>query len=224
MSYWFHMGFKEIKADCLLDYCVHVTDIMKENAEEILDRNVYYIPSVRLNFFDNIDKKEYRNNWRNHDRSWLYNLFSVHFVYWPEKELLGMIGEIPNVLEHSLTVIDFQDSTDQDYPFEEWMGIDCLKTFVHCFETADEETLAMFFNKEGNRYDTKEFSRDIDYWRRTAVYESIYQSLELNEWYCGKKGHFKCFSFQAINNSEEYYELSKKLEISRKRFLDVPTH
>ena len=135
-----------------------------------------------------------------------------------------MIGEIPNALEHSLTVIDFQDSTDQDYPFEEWMGIDCLKTFVHRFETADEEALAMFFNKEGNRYDTKEFSRDIDYWRRTAAYESIYQSLELNEWYCGKKGHFKCFSFQAINNSEEYYELSRKLEISRKRFLDVPTH
>ncbi|WP_373261892.1 hypothetical protein [Hungatella hathewayi] len=107
MSYWVRVHFKEISKDKLLEYCINMSRDMIKSADEIIKRNIYYIPSIRLdaNFDSNM---EYKANWREADRNWLYHLFSIHIIYWEKHNLLGVIGEIPENANEKLVTIENQ--------------------------------------------------------------------------------------------------------------------
>ena len=214
MSYWFKMHFKEIKETDVLDYCIQLANGCKQNSEEILKKNIFYIPSIRFDMDILLDKSEYRRTWQEADRNWLYILFSIKFVYWADKKLLGIVGNIPESVERSLKTIEFQNSADQDYEYECWQGINYFNKIVRIFRNADAGSIAA-----QSEYSKEDIIEDIDYYRKSAIYKEIYDSLELDFWLYNEPGNFKVFSIQAINNTEEYFKLANRLEVVRQDYL-----
>ncbi len=51
------------------------------------------------------------------------------------------------------------------------------------------------------------------------MYDTIYDALDIHKWLWTKQGDFKTFSLQAINSSEEFFDLSMKLESIRKAYM-----
>lgn len=220
MSDWIRMSFKEISKDKLLDYCIQLGREMIGSADEIIKKNVYYIPSIRLNISD-VSDKEYRVNWREADRNWLYQLFSINLVYWEKYSLLGIVGTIPEAVRNRLTTIEFQNSTDQNYDYDSWHGINYFEAIVKKIMQADAKTVALYLN-QGNSidYDEEDIKKDIEYYRKTAIYDVIYKTLELHEWLWKRKGNFNSFCLQAINSQDVFFELATKLEAIRKSITD----
>ena len=225
MSYWFKMYFKEIKKKDLFDFCKEVSDDMFQQGNAILENNQNYIPSINFGRtdFEKIDDREYYRMWRIADKNWLYKLFTIDFVYWPKKSLLGIIAELTDdlVAKYALKEFQFQNSCDQDYEYKEWNGIKYFEKVVNEFCSASPDKV----NREMNRkypkeYTTKEIEKHLDYYRKSAIYNHIYQELELEAWLYDCKGKFKRFSLQAVNSQEKETYLNTCLMISRNQKIE----
>lgn len=214
MSYWFRMNFKEIEEKNLLDFCIMMSEECKKAATEILMNNKFYIPSIANNYDETSNKEYRRNKWSVIDRHWLYSLFTIQYIYWTDKKLLGIVGELPKSIKSALTTIEFQNSSDQDYEYDNWFGIKYFEKIVININHASAAQIACLMN-DRTIYTGDEIAGDLEYSRKTAVYKIIYESLELDNWLWNKKGNFKLFSMQAINGREEQYELAQKMEVIR---------
>lgn len=185
---------------------------MINSAEEIIKKNIYYIPSIRL--CANVDTDlDYKANWREADRNWLYHLFSIHIVYWEKYNLLGVIGEIPENINKELVTIEFQNSTDQNYDYNEWSGISYFENVVKRLEHADANMVSSY------GYDIDDINKDIDYFRKTAVYSTIHKELDIHNWLWKREGNFRTFSLQSINDDSTFFSLALKLEAIRENSL-----
>lgn len=212
MSDWVRIHFKEIPKGDLLDYCISLSRNMVSSAEEIIKKNIYYIPSIRLcaNFDTDLD---YKANWREADRNWLYHLFSIHIVYWEKYNLLGVIGETPENMSKEFVTIEFQNSTDQNYDYNEWSGISYFENVVKRLEHADANMVSSY------GYDIDDINKDIDYFRKTAVYSTIHKELDIHNWLWKREGNFRTFSLQSINDDSTFFSLALKLEAIRENSL-----
>lgn len=126
MSYYVQISFypnvkeKEVfqKARLIHQHAlISLKEVVKENAE--------FCPTSPLaqDFFD---WDEYRQFKREHAQlvsfaeiEWIRSLATSKFIYWPEYELLGVLGEGNN----RGTTVSFQNSTNQDYNIQTWQGI-----------------------------------------------------------------------------------------------------
>lgn len=100
------------------------------------------------------------------------------FIYWKELELLGIIGNTNNGV-----CVQFQNSTDQDYPFTDYKGIDCFSPIVEKYKNMSNEDITKAYKKEyGNDPDI-----DIEYYRRSFCYDEIFDLLELNSFLYDKE-------------------------------------
>lgn len=208
MSYRFTMGFKTLKKDQLMDFCIDVTESMFTHANTIIEDNLYYIPSNRYHFGDN-DQRQIT------DKMWLNHLFTINFVYWEDKKLLSIAGdatlhEIKSMFDNWF---DFQNSCDQDYDYTCWNGIEYFEQVVDRTKGLSANDLTNM--KDYASYSIKELNDDLDYMLKSHVYKTIYKELDLNSWLWGKNGYFKRFSFNAITSQErllDAYILLKELK------------
>lgn len=217
MSYSFDMSFTELKEKNILDYCIKLMKFDLENAKEIINNNRFYIPSIRGGYYEKDGCKYAKTPWLEADRNWLYKLFTERFVYWPEKGLLGIVGTINKRFDSNVISINFQDGTDQDYPYECWKGISYFEKIIYKYKNMDKEKLRPLF-EEWDDLD-EELENNPEYFRQSAIYKEIYNELELNSWLYCNPGKFKIFSMCACNYFEEAFNLFIKLEMVRREII-----
>jgi len=205
MSYSFGMFFKQIKEKDVLSFFHQVSEIMIKNSTEVLDINKYYIPSVRSNKMN-----EYV------DEYWLDTIFSLKFIYWEEKELLGMSGyNYPQELVELFDChIGFQNSYDQDYDYNTWS--DNITFFKQCKKLCINKTaleILQMYEDDKDWYTEKEIEEKIEYHKKSVLYNMIYKGLALDCWLYGKNDNcFKRYTINAIDCIEKKIDIHQQLK------------
>lgn len=217
MSYAFTITYKEIGREELEGYLLELMGFNKKHADEILSKNASYIPSIRHNWTNPNISNYPASGWRRADREWAQNLFTTRFLYWPEESLLGIVGSVQNGFDPGLREVRFTDSTDQNYPFESWSGISLFERIVEECKNADVQAIRNAC--PGLFFPDWEIRDEIDYFRKTMVYERIYSELDLRSYENEVPGKFNIFSMNAFNYSAELFEMYEKLEVVRQQIL-----
>ena len=206
MSYSFGMFFVECKPKKVLDKCLDVTNIITDNAEAYIKDNDYFLPSNRYS----IDQKHIA---RELDRFWLYSLFNFKFIYWEKYNLLGFCGynygkQVEKAFTHH---IGFQNSTDQDYEYACWQGIDCFDKIISEVNDMNTQQILTYLNREYSDYTEEDIDKNISYYKRSIVYNKIYEMLDLDSWLWGKDGNFKRITMCGIDSQETHMKLQNYL-------------
>lgn len=182
MSYGFDMAFAHVVdekaafslARSYVDKCME-----KENARKFIEDNTIYIPSIRYSHIE-----EATNMAEVADRYWLETLFKFRFLYWPKYRLLGLVGS--NRIDDPAfpMSIYFQNSTDQNYDFQEWLEGN-IPFFKEHVETITNMPQSKLFDicKDYLDEDTDLSNPEIElYMRQSLLYQRIFSALELQSW------------------------------------------
>lgn len=212
MSYGFGILFKQVNSKAeAMEFALKVTNSVRENALEMLEKAKYFIPS-HVNFCEPENKEA--------DKEWLYSCFTNCFTYWPKYQLLGMFEtSIPYATRDMFDAcISFQNSTDQDYDYEDWKGISCFEKICESVQSMTKEELltvsASYWNSDLEDEQEmeelrKEILRDEEYYRKSAVYRIIFNELDLDTWMDdeAESESFIRFNLCAINGGNTFFHL-----------------
>ena len=218
MSFSFGMFFKEISQADVLPFVNEVCNELANHTNEFIEQSKYCIPSFRD------EELSDKTDWY-----WLNTLFEIQFVYWPEKELIGLCGnDYPGKIKDMFSGhVLFQNSTDQDYAYDVWPQINLFQKHVYESVTLDKESIMKKYADVNNDYSEEElkecFGSDYssNYYRRTLVFDAVYKELALDDWLWGKDNpSFIKFTVQALNNDEAKFKANRCLKQIKKDCLD----
>lgn len=208
MSYGFDMGFAQANSlqeamAIALEYTQ--SQMTEKNIRKTIRDNRYYIPSVRTGYIADEKSKNRRADVLadTADRYWLEALFTFRFLYWEEHKLLGIVMMPPeNASEKWPLSVYFQNSCDQDYPLFDWKEGN-IPFFANAAAKAENYTTEEIRAK----FDYEIEDEDLEYYRRSACYDDIFETLALEPWlynHCTDVP-FVTFALQGIQNEVERY-------------------
>lgn len=203
MSYYFQMAFANAKTEVEAYSIAHsfVNGISLEQMKAYIDDNFLFVPSVKYSMGKKLKDKTFSDL---ADKYWLYGLFNYRFVFWPKFHLLGLLGSSESTSFGR--VISFQNSTDQDYDWDEWPNnIPYFKERVFATKQALKNGNANFFGEDNDEFDE---DTDIEYRLKSELYRKIFDELCLNDWLYGKDNKvFRRFCINGITSSEMLLKL-----------------
>ena len=131
--------------------------------------------------------------------------FQFHSAYWPEQNLLGLTTKNwpEDVFDgFSFTKpIQFQDSTDQNYPLETWD--DRVPVFKEVKERVARMSGADILSAMGwDDDDLWGSTPKINYALKSLVYKEVFKKLDLNNWLHGDGGQFERFAVSGVSTAE----------------------
>lgn len=192
MSYSCTVSFKEINAEDVYYFLVKVKREILKHIPEIAEDNYVYAPFVRYfhkpySELDSFAEKECCCGW-------VRQCLTYRYFYHPTEHLLGIYG-LPNCIRDMFDdTIYFQNSTDQDYPFETW---DKVKPFRTTAEQYQHNSVVLY-DRIRKQYDIdyEDFYDDIDYWKQTACYDEIFRTYIKDTLYDDNSAvYFSCLGY-----------------------------
>lgn len=235
MSYGFGMLFKA-NLKSLGDAMTFAHEFVQrnktpENIKNTLKDNSFFIPSLR---YGSLDDPDYiKGKFRIMDQYWMDRLFTYDFVYWPEYQLLSLVGEEYPNKDMFDRFVYFQNSGGRDYDFEEWNGIPIAQKIAKKYALLTRKGICLEMlpekqQKRGSRFcdqirllfcrpktidlDDFDTAQDrIEYENKVSAYDEIYETLKLDTWlWDGSDPAFKRFSLCMFNSHDEtmnaYYD------------------
>ena len=157
------------------------------------------------------------------DRYWLENLFKFRFLYWPKYQLLGLVGS--NRIDDPAFPMSmyFQNSTDQNYDFQEWLEgkIPFFKEYVARIQNIPFVRL-MDTCRDYWDEDTDLSNPEIElYMRQSLLYQRIFSALELQSWLYAddskKDVPYIQFTLSGIQDMDEAFALHNILKDVKKK-------
>lgn len=218
MSYAFTLNFKHCRSlGEALVLANKAADISFQHLNEQIEENKYWIPALQFSRRERSDEEK-----RKADDLWLERMMKMSFIWWPQHKLLALCGtgwpkEVKALFK---STVGFQNSCDQDYPFSDWKGLrSTLKDIVSECQTGDIETVKKYLNLGREEYpwdlepeDTADEER-FSYFRRSAAYNGIYETLRLDRWLWGHDDPvFMRFSITPLNSSERTFQAEMALK------------
>ena len=142
---------------------------------------------------------------------WLSQLFTIRCTYWPQHNLLGITGdEWPETCK-SLAAgsVYFQNGTDQDYEYECWpTAIPFFKERVDAVKRMTDDEVQQISELNCD---------DIEYVRRSLVYQTIAKDLTLDDWIYRGAGDYLRFAMSGITNGNILLDLYPRCSALLKR-------
>ena len=171
MSYSCYISFKKIPAEDIQEFFVVMKNKVKETSEEIAKQNFHYSPASRVINSKNLSSwEDYPQKDRLEQENWVSKIFCYRWFYLKEQETLCIFG-VPNSLYNLFdTTIYFQNSTDQDYDFEDWKELEFLAPIVEKCKTLTPEQISRIQGDD----DLKYYIDHLDYYRRSLCYREIW--------------------------------------------------
>lgn len=179
MSYSATICFKTIKEGELYAFFKKIKDTCKEKFDDIAKDNFIYMPSVSTMKKQMLEGASDRAK-EEIDRAWMRNsVFSYRFFYIPEHNLLGVFSIHDCINEIFDLTCYFQNSCDQDYPFDDWKGIPVFEEIANKWKkSTDSEVKEHYHNRWGDFWNEEENGSDLDYYRRSFAYDEIWRMCE----------------------------------------------
>lgn len=218
MSYYINLHFKELKEDeSILATISNLKEIHKKVADEIIKKNISFIPSIhRFDIWEPEYKgcedlpSKYCEAIILADDKWINDLFTIKIFYWKKYNLIAVTTPLDEL--DGFKSIQFQNSCDQDYDREYWKGINLFEDIVESERKMSDEQ----FRNENDCGDIT----DLEYDKRTWIYKSIYEKLDLVAWETSRNsGVFQNININFINDMYEEARLSISVKEIRKEFL-----
>lgn len=189
MSYYARIYFKKVESmeDGIKLLNTFIKDYSTiDNIKKVLEDNRYYLYRDIYNSELKLDKKD-PYKYITILRHLFQPLLTFKAMYYPEYKLIGIcFYDTTNTINKYFdNFIEFQNSCDQDYDYNTW---DILGDFfinkAKEFETLSVDELiktSKYFLEDYN--DDKEyFLKHIDYHRRSAMYNFVWDTLDLDNW------------------------------------------
>lgn len=171
MSYSCTVSFKEISAEDVYYFLVKVKREILKHIPEIAEDNYAYAPFVRYfrKPFSELEKYAEKECCR----GWVRQCLTYRYFYHPTRHLLGIYGLPDSVRDMFDDTIYFQNSTDQDYPFETWNKVEPFRIIAEQYQ----HNSVVLNSRIRKQYDIdyEDFYDNIDYWKRTACYDEIFK-------------------------------------------------
>lgn len=224
MSYGLNMAFANVGKNDLglaMTMAHQFVRIQMRHAKDILYENRIFVPSIQYNVGKPADVSY--SAWNEADKNWLYSLFNFRFAYWPEYGILGCcIAEDYHGKELFPLSIYFQNATDQNYEYSEWIA-GMIPYFVNRIARAQNATWDDI--KAVMDVDASDISSDVllDYDRKSYLYKSIFSELHLDDWLYGREGNFKRFAINGIDTQEQHMDLSRYMRALRSNWFAEET-
>ena len=107
------------------------------------------------------------------------------------------------------TYVDFQDQTDQNYSWDSWNDkISLFYCLKKVFMTAEAEFIASELEKK-----EQDVMEDLEYYRKTAMYDIVFRTLHLKEWLYDKNDKsFTRFAMSSIASMDRELDAWKTLQ------------
>lgn len=211
MSYGFEMMFKQcVSKEEAFNIALSTTNEYFNQAKKVIQENIYYFPSIQRG-----GNSEYKLA----DEWFLVKLFSLNFVWWEDKKLLGLSNDSNLLKPFFDTSFYFQNSTDQDYALSEWDETICVfKKMKTKVQKATEDELFEIGKEYNDWFTLEDIQEDVEYYRKTLLYDIIYNELRLNSWLYDKEDkEFEQFTLCGINSMEKRLKANTILEEVKKK-------
>jgi hypothetical protein len=163
MSYGIDISFKNCKKSEIYDKINEFEELLLKNSKEYIEKNFYYCRYEP-------EKDKWENN-KEIDR-FISSLFKHHIWYCEEIQSLCIVwgSRIKEINDWFDGYVYFQNATDQDYDYEEWLFNEKFKSIVEQVKSLNSEDFKKEFLKVNQYYEESEV-RDDDYYRKSLVYD-----------------------------------------------------
>lgn len=206
MSYHAEISFKTIGITELYQFLQKIKDTASKHIDKIAEDEFLYMPSVR---YDHLYKEVRSVVARDADEAWAKSaVFTMRFFYLAEHNLLGVFGVPSAVQECFDATIYFQNSTDQDYEYDEWKDVPIFAQIADRWKASTDEDVLRKYNADRN--DDEMDTDDFDYYRRTFAYEEIWAMCEDYMWNDNQAVHLSLFSYYDFQTIMQFVEACKE--------------
>lgn len=188
MSYSISLAIKEMPKENMMDFIYEFKQKMlkPENAQREIELDYIYCPYIRSTYFMEKDCKGCQKAMEELTTYWIRGLFEFKFCYIDEISCLVCVlsqKSPKEVCDMFDTFVYFQNSCDQDYDYKEWGDISYFKKQIEFIETMSREQFINWYKENiDGFFDEESSTSDLDYYRRSAVYELCYQPIEKVVW------------------------------------------
>ena len=216
MSYQASISFKTIDANHLYQFFTHIKHCTRKNIDQIAEDEFIYMPSIR---YKHLYKEVKPIVAEDADERWARSaVFTMRFFYLADHNLLGVFGVPSDVQECFDSTIYFQNSTDQDYDFDEWKNVPIFSQIADKWKhTSDEEIRKEYYGKIGAEEDDPE-EIPLDYCRRSFAYKEIWEMIEEYLWNDEMAVHLSLFGHYDYEPIQKFvYACKQKYEEWEKR-------
>lgn len=140
---------------------------------------------------------------------WLRSISRLSFVYWPQHNLLALLGDYPDTINKLFPIqVYFQNSCDQDYPLDTWgSDVPLFEDIKQQVSTAEKKTLLAEFWCDDDIDENDAYSPALDYLRQSIVYKRIFSALDLDNWLYGRPGQFERIMLSGLITMEQELSL-----------------
>ena len=212
MSYNCEISFKEISGEDVYDFLLKFKQEAIAHISEIAERNAWYSPLFRK--YSSNNDSTITHELRDETIDWAkLSVFRYRYFYNKKLQLLGMYGVDDSMQSLFDCTVYFQNSTNQDYSFDEWNGV---KYFVEVAnkwkQTSDEEVKAWHTAEYNEPWDQEDrsYTCDLDYYRRSAAYREIWQNFEQTLYDDDSVVYLSLFGFYDFKHMSKFYECIRK--------------
>lgn len=212
MSYSCEIFFKQLSGDDVYDFLLKFKQEAIAHIPEIAERNKWYSPlfrkySLKNDFTITHELRDETINWAK------LSVFRYRYFYDKKLQLLGMYGVDESMKGLFDSICYFQNSTDQDYSFDEWNGVKYFEEVANKWRQASDEEVKAWHEKKYNEpWDQDGLSCicDLDYYRRTAAYHEIWHNFEHTLENDNSVVYLSLFGFYDFKHMSKFYQCIKE--------------
>lgn len=161
--------------------------------------------------------EEHKGGFEFSDEPNLYKLFNFQFAYWPEQQVLGVVGNFPDERAFPLSVT-FHNSTDPDYMLDSWRTgkVPFFDEMAEKYEKLSLDDIVAAVEKQGIGKEKVGDDKDGHY-RRVACYYDIHETLQMTRFMYDEMGNFAIFAMNGITNPTVEWRINRQIKVIERK-------